>query len=167
MDRHALDLSDLISIATPNKELDLSQAASLHDAAGFNVENNPMMPGRASSSATDLNIVRIRKMLEEVINGLTDATQKTFESQTQYFDTTIKEFMNSVQEALNDIDGRLNALSQAQSRSEDVLDALIKVLLLNGREGLDTSEQQAIIQAFIARGLPPQSPANAVNPEGQ
>jgi hypothetical protein len=99
-------------------------------------------------------IHEFKKALEEVVSGLTAATQTALESQHHYFETVIKEFMDSVQSALNDIDVRLNLLSQAQGQTEETLDAFLKLWMLGNNRELDLTDQKEIINRFLKRGLP-------------
>ena len=122
--------------------IDLSQAHSLR-----------MIDNTAETNGNP-RIQEFKQALEEVVSGLTVATQKALESQHHYFETTIKEFMTGVQEALNDIDGRLNALSQTQGQTEEALDAFIKLWMLGNNRELDLTDQKEIINRFLKRGLP-------------
>jgi hypothetical protein len=129
----------------PELQIDLSQAHSLR------VEDQM---GRAESTANP-HITQFRNVLEEVIGGLTSATQKALESQHHYFETVIKELETTLQSALNDIDGRLNAMSQQQAQSDEALDAFIKIFMLGGNKELNLEDQTKIVTAFLKRGLPP------------
>ena len=135
----------------PAPQIDLSQAHSLRVTAPSIYEGDGQMT-RAETTGTP-RIQEFKQALEEVVSGLTTATQTALESQHHYFETVIKEFMDTVQGALNDIDGRLNALSQSQSQTDDVLDAFIKLWMLNNNKELDLSEQKEIINRFLKRGL--------------
>jgi hypothetical protein len=142
---------DFFNMAAP--QIDLSQAHSLRT-----IYDNGGDAGHAETTGNP-HIAEFKRVLEEVLAGLTDATQKTIGSQTQYFDITIKEFMTGVQEALNDIDGRLNALSRQQAVVEDTLDAFIKFWMFNDT-GANLDDQRAIIANFLKRGMPQVETAN-------
>jgi len=130
----------------PDLKIDLSQAPSIRTQYPG---SGPLM---AESEGDMQHITKFRRVLEDVIHGLTDATQATIESQTLYFDETIKQFMSTVQAALNDIDSRLNTLSQAQAHTDEVLDAFIKLWML-GNTTANLDDQKEIIATFLKRGI--------------
>jgi len=144
----------------PPLKLDLSQAHSLRvtnhpsiyegDAAQFDEYGREIGVAKTTGNP---QLVQLRQALQEVVTGLTAATQTALESQHHYFETVIKELQDTVQSALNDIDTRLNLLSQAQGQSEEALDAFIKIFLFGGNKKFNLDDQTKIVNDFLKRGL--------------
>jgi len=138
-----------LNIFAPRRDLDLTQAISLYDTAGYKELNVDQGTGERINTK-DAALLKFRNVMEQSMTALTEATNKVLDKQTEVLEGALR----SVQEAINDIDARMNYLSQQQEKTEAALDAFIKVFMLGGREGIDTSEQQEIMIAFLQRGLP-------------
>jgi hypothetical protein len=148
MERTAEDFFNM-----PPLKLDLSQAPSVRGTYAGDPPQFDQYGHEVAETTGNPHIAQFKQVLEEVLGGLTAATQKVIEQQTQYFDTTVNDFMTSVQNALNDIDGRLNFLSQAQAQTEEALDAFIKMWMFANTEA-NVDDQKAIVANFLKRGLP-------------
>ncbi len=145
-----------LPIFSPPRDIDLSQAVSTYDTAGFAPLNLDLNTGARRDPKAEA-IEKFRQVLESSMSQLTESTSKVLDKQAEVLEAALR----TTQEALNEmaahitaLEERLNYQSRELGNTQDALDAFIKVFMLAGNEQIDITDQQKIMAEFLKRGLP-------------